>query len=405
MEEIVVTSQMFYPDIAATAKVMTDISLALAQKFQVKVISQNRAYNNPNQVFPLREKLNGVEIKRFPVPRLTKNSNFSRMILSFLVEERTKKECRMLNPKAFLAVSNPPNAAFQVAKVAAKKDKPYVFLLHDLYPDILEKLYNSSTISKFIRKKLRQTTKGTFELASRIIVLGRDVKDYLSSEYSVPCEKIVMITNWSTVRPQPAIDTGSVEDFRKKRKWNDKFIIMYTGNLGETADFDVLLKTAKKLKEISKEIRFVIVGNGRKRLSIENYVKKHNLRNVELLDFVPENEYPLILASADVFYVSLRKELYGISVPSKTYSYLSSGKPILGLLPENSEIALEISEQGFGIVCTDYSVDTLVEKIVNLKDNSKLRSEMGKRAIEVYKSKYTKDKVTSKYISLFDELL
>ena len=390
---------MFYPDIASTAKVMTDLALDIAAiGYSVNVVCQNRPYNNPDTIFPLQEKNGNVMINRFSVPKADKNTILGRIRLSFIVERKAKMAIKKVNPDLCIAVSNPPNMAFRLAKESKNLCIPFVYILHDLYPDVLIKTGKIAKNS-IVAKKLRKMSSETFQLSDKIVVLGRDVKDYLIKNYGVSPDKINIITNWG---PEEPVISKSNNSFRGKNGLENKFIVLYSGNIGETADFEVLLDAAQNLQE-DDNIVFLIVGNGRKRDKVLEKSKK--LKNVKLLDFLPEEDFRNLLSEADVFFVSLRKELYGISVPSKTYYYLSAGKPIIGLVPPGSEIALSIEEDDYGFVCGDYSPRSLASIIIQLKKNPDLWKRKSIQAKKVFDTKYNRRIVTANYIKLLKELV
>lgn len=404
MRDILIATQVFHPDIVAVSKIMTDISVGLAQHFDVEVLTQNRDYNDPSITFPDSEDYSGVKVTRVGVPPLSKNKNIQRAILSYLFERRVWSYLLKKDYAVLSSVSLPINMAHEVAKAATIKKRHFVYFLHDLYPDVIEKSDMNDFVGSLLIRRLRGTTKEIFSMSSKIVVLGRDVKDYIKANYSVPEEKIDVITNWSTAK-EKSITTDDLWQHRQKRGWVGKFVIVYSGNLGVTADFDVLLKAAVKLNNCDKDIKFVLVGRGRKRQYIQKFAEANNLQNLELLDFVPNEEYHSLIASADVLFVSLNKNMFGISVPSKTYSYLSAGKPILGLLPKNSEIALEIEEDKYGIVCTDYDPNTLIDRILDLKNQQESLYKMGDRARRMHEEKYGKQQKMKEYVSLYNQML
>jgi len=399
---LLLTTQMFYPDISATSKIMTHLAVDLSKSgLKVNVVSQNRDYNNPDKVFESSENVDGVNVERYEVPLLNKNSMISRLLLSNIVAKRTIDAIKNYDSEVYISVSNPPNLPLKVAEMAKKENKYFIYILHDLYPDILfktKKLPNNPVLMKLLKRK----TSKIFKISDKIIVLGRDVKNYIISNYSIESTKIEIIPNWGI---KSINNHKNIFNFREKFSLKDKFIVMYTGNIGETADFDVLLNAAKELRFTNDEIFFVIIGNGRKKKEISEKVLRNSLNNVLLIDFQSEDKYRSILNSADAFFVSLKRELYGISVPSKTYYYLSEGKPILGVLPKNSEIDLEISEDKFGYSCTDYNSKTLIEMILKLKNDKVIYSQMCKNALETFNKHYEREVVTNKYSYLIKNLI
>jgi len=119
--DVLVASQMFHPDIAATAKVMTDLALDISEKgYSVNAICQNRAYNDPDEKYSYQEQVQGVIVNRFSVPRINKNSLLARAYLSYLVEKRSVSLVRKNAARLYMAVSNPPNMALGIARYASE---------------------------------------------------------------------------------------------------------------------------------------------------------------------------------------------------------------------------------------------------------------------------------------------
>lgn len=383
---------MFYPDIAATSKVLTDLAVELSLKnHEVSVLASNRDYNEPNKVYKNNEVYKNIDIRRYNVPLLDKNKIISRIILSYLVQRNFSREFKLSNPEICFAVSNPPNMALAAARISTKKNIPFVFILHDLYPDVLVKTGKISKNS-FIANQLQKVTSKTFDMSTKIIVLGRDAADYVHKHYTVSKDKIEVIPNWG-----PASTSVKKTGFREKMGFEGKFILLYSGNIGETADFDTLLEAASKTED--PDILYLIVGKGKMLRKLEEKTKKS--RNVRFLDFLPEDDYLAMLSEVDAFFVSLKKDLYGISIPSKTYYYLSAGKPVIGMLPENSEIDLLLKEKELGMVCNDYNANTLLGMIQKLKNKNIFSQE---KILKTYNESLTKEKVMEKYSSLLKEI-
>ena len=392
---IKVFTQMFYPDIASTGKVLSDLFLNLDNKFQVEVIAQNRSYVDKNKSFNSEDRIGNTYIKRIKVVKVDKNNIFSRIIGFIQLYFSFKKELKNSNEDIYFCVSNPPFLPYLTVKEAKKKNKKSVFLLHDLYPDVLEKL-NKIKKSSLIFKIIKKMNKYAFENSSKIVVLGRDAKEYLMDNYNIQEDKIEIITNWSKK------DYKSINyDFRKEYNLENCFLVMYTGNIGETAEFETLLKTAKKIE--NKNIKFVIIGNGRKKEIIKDEIERLNIKNILLLNYQPEEKYYDVLSSADLFYLSLNKNLKGISVPSKTYTYLSIGKPLIAVVPKESEIGLSIREDNYGIY-NNYNFEKLSKDILDLYENKELYLEYKKNAENTFTKKYNREKVIEKYNELFKEL-
>ncbi len=393
---IKVVSQMFYPDIASTAKVLSDLFFHIDESYQINVLCQNRSYIASEISYDDETRLGNLFIKRIKVKNTNKNNIIHRVFNFIELYRKFKKELKEAKEDIFFCVSNPPFLPYLTIKHAKKINKKTVFLLHDLYPDILIKLGKLKK-NNLITKLIYYMNNYAFKNSDKIVVLGRDTKNYLMENYGVSDEKVEIITNWgkdNTLLP-------SKSDFRKTHNLLNKFVIMYTGNLGETAEFDTLLNTAKIMN--NDDIKFVIIGDGRKKRDIEKTINEKQLNNVILLGYQPEDEYYAILNSADALFVSLRKELKGISVPSKTYTYLSVGKPIIAVVPKGSEVELSIKEDKYGIY-NEYDPYKLKEQIIELYRNKDKYNELCENAKAAFTKKYDLKLILEKYEKLFKEL-
>lgn len=393
-------SQMFHPDGAATAKVMGDIATSLVSEgFSVEVICQDRSYLDPSQKYTEYEDWKGVKINRVKLPKLDKNSLLQRILLLFLFSIGAYRKLKDTEGELFFAVSNPPWMGFLVSRIAKRKKKPFVFVVHDLYPDVLAKLGKVSErspifmFSKFITGK-------TLGSSDKTIVLGREAKEYLADHYGLEDGRIEVITNWGPDISENDKGTGS-----ESLGFDPEiFRVVYSGNIGETADMEILVSTARLCLQHSEDIEFLVIGSGKKRAWVEKQVRAFKLDNLKLYGFLPEKKHREALNSASALFVSLEKNLKGISVPSKTYSYLSAGKPILALVPEGSEIALAIEEDDFGLV-VPYNAEAFTEAILSLKKDRELFARKSANAKRVFKEKYNCSAVISRFSELFRSLI
>lgn len=127
----------------------------------------------------------------------------------------------------------------------------------------------------------------------------------------------------------------------------DKFIIMYSGNLGLYYDLENLIKVARDFSDL-KDLAFVFIGEGSVRSQMEKFVNEAGLANVTFLPLQPKDFLRFSLNAADVHLVVNQRGIKGVSVPSKIYGVMAAGKPILGVLEKGSEAERLISVSGCG---------------------------------------------------------
>jgi glycosyltransferase involved in cell wall biosynthesis len=156
--------------------------------------------------------------------------------------------------------------------------------------------------------------------------------------------------------------------FAQQYNLANKFVVMYSGNLGITHDIESIIYAAEKLKN-NLAIQFVIIGGGAKKEKIKQMVMDLNLTNVLLLPYQDKEVLPYTLSCADIGVVTLDKGAENISVPSKVYYLLAAGSVILALSSKNSELGLLINKYKCGKIIDEASVESITEFILHLQKN------------------------------------
>jgi len=393
--DVCITTITFFPDINATAKLMYDLAGDLADKgLKVVVLTQNRSYHDPNKIFPSFERIGGFDVIRVSLPSFDKNKGLAKLLMYLFFAQKASAKVKKIQANLFFAVFPPFFAAYYMMKKCLERSIPFVLILHDLHPDTAIRRKQISARHP-LALLLKRQTRALMKESTRIVTLGRDVNEYLKRIYGVTDDRMVYIPNWG--RPMPSFHGAKPDE-------EAPFTVLYAGNFGEASDFWTLLKAAKKVQELDRKISFLLVGNGRKRAALEDYAKKEQIDNIRFSDFLPEEEYLELLRQASVCVVTLRESSMGMSVPSKFYYYLSAGKPILAILPEQSEVARAINEDCLGCVCTNDDPDCAAEAILKLKKDTDFYEKICMNVENVFRRKYSQQVCTEKYFNLIKEL-
>ena len=144
------------------------------------------------------------------------------------------------------------------------------------------------------------------------------------------------------------------------------------------------------------------VGEGALKNSLEQQAE--NFDNIKFSSYLDDKEYYKELDSANVLLVSLEENLSGMAVPSKFYTYLSTGKPILCISDSNTEMAMIIKEYNCGFVINHNDIESFNNYLNLLKKSTELRNEMGKNGYKAYVENYKKEDIIKKYEDLFENL-
>ena len=167
-------------------------------------------------------------------------------------------------------------------------------------------------------------------------------------------------------------------------------------------DMDTILGAIRELKE-EPDVFFLVAGHGNKMEKLKSIVREEGIANVVIHDFLHGKDFRDALAISDCALVSLEKGATGLCGPSKTYSYMMQGIPLLAIMDEG-DIVRDI-ENGAGLWVRNGESAELAEAIRTLRDNPEKQKIMRQTCREIYLQKYTTEICTKKYVTLFRQLL
>jgi colanic acid biosynthesis glycosyl transferase WcaI len=256
------------------------------------------------------------------------------------------------------------------------RHKPGVYSVHDVYPDVGIKL--GIFRNPLVIRLVVALEKSCLKNAVQVRILSKSFKASLI-KLGVPEAKIHLIYDWvetDAIRPLPRNNPFAVQNDLV----ND-FVVLYAGNLGFVQGLDMVLVAARLLKE-TPGIRFVFVGDGGARAGLMEKAKEWDLTNVRFLPYQPRDRMPEVFASADVSLVSLCKGTGFGALPSKTYSILASGRPVIASVDEGSDTWDLVERSGAGLPIPPEDPDQLKEAVLRLQKDAMLRETFGKNGRE-----------------------
>lgn len=268
-------------------------------------------------------------------------------------------------------VTNPPFSYF--ASIFLKNT--YSIIIYDIYPDALQNI--GINRNHFIFQIWARINKRIFDKSKQIYTLSNGMADLLSKY----CDRkiITVIPNWigsDRLVPVEKEKNVIVSEFGLI----DKFVVMYSGNIGYTHNVEIILELAKRLKTES-DICFFIIGEGLKKKGLMKIAKETKLDNCHFLSWQPTEKMYFSLSAADLSVVTLTEETAFVSVPSKTYNLLSVGSPLLCIAPHGSEIDLLVKEHQCGFCFEKNSIDEMVSYILKLKSDKNYREFLSRNSL------------------------
>ncbi|MDI9520813.1 MAG: glycosyltransferase family 4 protein [Bacillota bacterium] len=296
-------------------------------------------------------------ITRFYMPREGKNP-FLRAFRYFMQNAvQYWKAIHVKDADVLFCASTPPTQGALCGLIKNRLKIPFVYNLQDIFPD---SMVNAGMTKKgsFLWKLGRRVEDYSYRKADQIIAISQEGKRNILAK-GVPENKVKVIYNWAntSIQPVPREKNKLFDELDLDR---DKFYITYAGNLGPVQNVGLLLDAADQLKE-HKDIRFVIFGAGVEAQALADRAK--NMSNVNLFPMMPQDRLAEVYSLGDLSLVIARKDLGAAAMPSKTWSILAAGTPVLLSYDEGSELWNLIEQHDCGVYVPADDANMLAEKI------------------------------------------
>lgn len=277
-----------------------------------------------------------------------------------------------------LYVTNPPLTPFIGLLFYKLFKRNYSVLVFDIYPDALVN-FNFLNSESLIIKLWKRANYHLLSNAEHVFTISEFMASTIKGYYDKH-DNLVVVPNWvdsTFIKPIPKEENW----FAKEHNQLDKLTILYSGNLGITHDLESLVEAANILKD-REDINFVIIGEGGKKVLIEEMVQKYQLNNVTVLPFQDSEVIPFSMAMGDVGVVTLAKGAEHLSVPSKTYYMMAAGTIILAIAEEDSELGQLVNQYDVGYVIPPEQPEKVVEFLRDLKENEHLMKEKRENSLK-----------------------
>ena len=395
---ILLLNLYYPPDTSATAKMAATVAEALSARHRVTVLCGRPSYD-PIERRPWRfwqievaERVRITRVGSTDYPRFA----MKRRVLNYL------SYVALAIPRALfvrcdvvLAMTDPPFEGIVGALVALLKNKPYVYNIRDMYPDMA--LAGAIVQPGLLARIWERLHRWALRRATRVIVLGEDMRARIVAKDVDPAS-IEIVRDGADIPPPdvppPALDAELIRTIRG----DHKFVLVHAGNLGFYGAWETLITALRSLEKDG--VGLVFVGEGAQRKRVETLAR--GAKNVRFLPFFPANRIPSVLTAADAHDITVKHGLEGVVVPSKMYGILTAGRPIIAVASEETDVASLGAKFGFAVSADPDSPEKVAAAIRSLVvDKAKLQS-MG-RAARAVAPDYDRVKELQKFVKIIEE--
>jgi glycosyltransferase involved in cell wall biosynthesis len=209
-----------------------------------------------------------------------------------------------------------------------------------------------------------------------------------------------VVYNWvdeKAVQPVKKEENPLYEEFGLSR---DKFTVVYTGNLGNAQNISIVLDGAKELSEV----QFAVFGSGGLENEIRKRIEEENLINVHLNPLQPVERVSFVYSLGDACIVSCKEGLGGSAMPSKSWSIMSCGRPVVASFDEG-ELKEILENNDCGVFSHAGNVQEFVDAIKSLAETPDRCTEMGANARHFIEANLTKEVGAKKYVEIIKSVV
>ena len=417
-KRILIHTLIFSPDGVSTAYLYNDIALAFQKKgWDVVVLSTTPHFNVVKEQLaeqPMKWGVWGVYKKSlfrganselahgipvYHIPQKKFKSTVLRLIgfmywhiLSFVMGLFIRNVDVILSPSPPLTIGRLNN---WLGKLKGCK---VVYNVQEIYPDILNKPETS-----LVHRYLRSMERKVYNQSDAVTTIDQIFYDTIVDRFE-DRSKLHIIPNFvDTDLYKSGVSTAKLD--KSLFLENDNIKLLYAGNIGWAQDWKPLVILAEKTRNLPVE--YFLIGMGKMRSWVEEQKQTLGLDKLHILDYQPRHLMPAILAYSDLQYIFMTPESEGMGFPSKVYTIMACGRPLLVCSGENTPIVNFLKPIGCAKLVTNHDLEQKTDEMaewLRSMSREKLR-EMGSKGEAVIQAEYTKDIVASKYVELCESLV
>ncbi len=395
----------FAPDVAPTGEVITRITLELADRgHELHVVTALPWYLH-HRVEPewqgrlvRRERTEWGTITRVhPFP--TDKRSIAGRSVAFGAFSALAGVCGVLGGRVdgVLAMSPPLTLGLTGWATALVRRGVLVFNIQDVFPDVAVEV-GAITDPRIIRAA-RWLERVSYHRADAVTVLSDDLRANLAAKVAPGRRATIRVipnfVDTTFIRPGDRMTA-----YRRELGIGDEPVVLYAGNVGFSQNLDLLVHAARALQ--TERVTFLVNGGGSALADVQRAAE--GLPNIRFAPLQPRARLPEVLATGDIHVVPLRRGLASSSVPSKSYSILAAGRPVLASIDPGTEVARMVERAGCGLAVPPDDPEAFTAALRALLADPERARAMGERGRRHVEQGFSPAAVAQAYEELFVEL-
>ena len=408
-KRLLIYSLVFSPDGVSTAYLYNDIALGFQKNnYEVTVLTTTPHYNLIQESLdrqPLKKcflglfftsNFNGIKVYHIP---LKKYKSSVIRILSFIYWHLASLIIGLFlkKPDIILTPSPPLTSGLISILLAKVKRSKSVYNVQEIYPDLL--INHGRLTNPVIIKFLKILEGWVYNWSNAVTTIDLNFYNTIKTRIR-NLDNLKIISNF--VDTELYKTSSSIPLPKVFKKIKGKTDMVYAGNIGIAQEWDLVINLAKAIKKLP--ITIWIIGEGVKKKYLESQIKKHKLFNIQLLPYQERKYMPVINLFADFHFIAMNKSMEHDGFPSKVYTIMSSGKPMVVVSSDQTPIVSFLEQTKAALTVTNHSLTDFKKAVLKLEADKDLRNTLGANGRKVVEQKFNKQVVIKKYIKLAEDI-
>lgn len=286
---------------------------------------------------------------------------------------------RLPAPDVFLGVSTPLTTAAATAAAARLRGVPWIFEVHDLWPDF--PIQMGAISNAWTKALLYRLEHSLYRQAAHVVTLSPDMERHVRQYRS---EGVTTVAYGSDLKLLENTDESTATSLWQDHGLDGRFVVLYAGSFGRANDIPTLLAAARQLEGRS-DLCFAFTGQGYHLPDVKAAAQRFS--NVRLLPPQPHWRTLALFRRADLSLVPfIDRPVLAANAPAKFYDSLAAGTPVVVTNPGWTKAFVE--EHRCGWYVPPSRPDALTQRITRIVDRPEERSAAGARAREAARTHF-----------------
>jgi glycosyltransferase involved in cell wall biosynthesis len=303
-------------------------------------------------------------------------------------------------PDVILATSPPLTMALPALAARVRHRAPFVFEVRDLWPEA--PIQMGALRSHALQWLARALERFVYARAAAVVALSPGIRAGVIAA-GVPAEKVELVPNASDLELfSPALDGGEV---RERLELGDSFVCSYFGAMGEANDLTQVVEAGALLEQRGEnEVRFVLMGEGKRRGELERLARALGASNVVFADPVPDKSAVARLAAASDACLTVFKDVPVLATnsPNKLFDTFAAGRPAIVNTSGWMRELVEANEAG--LFARPGDAADLADKVLLLRDRPELAERFGRNARALAEREFDRDRLAARLLELLERV-